>query len=75
MGQEKHENNSCCFPFGNNFLTLFALMALDDEYSRNQEELADEEDDDFVTDEGDEFENNEDIEDEEDYGAFTEDDN
>ena len=74
MGTKQRDNNGCFFPFGNNFLTLFGLMVLDDEVRRNQEEIAYEEDDDFVTDEAGEFENDEDIEDENEDDAFDEDD-
>jgi hypothetical protein len=41
------DKNSCLYPFGNNYLTLFALMVLDDEDRRrmegNSEEQAQEE--------------------------------
>ena len=66
MGTKQRDNNGCFFPFGNNFLTLFGLMVLDDEDRRNREALADGEDDDCLTDEDGEFENYEDIEDEDD---------
>ena len=57
MGTNQHKNDSCLFPFGNNFMTLFALMVLDEEKRRKQEELDDDEDDGFVTGEDNDPEN------------------
>ena len=46
MGPKHHENNGCLPSFGNNFLTLFGLMLLDDEARRISAEMDEEEDQD-----------------------------
>ena len=43
MGPKQHDNNGCLFPFGNNFLTLFGLMVLDEEERNRRAEMAEEE--------------------------------
>jgi len=55
MGPKHHDNNGCLFPFGNNFLTLFGLMVLDDEERKRRAEMLEEEDpEDEVLDMGEE---------------------
>jgi hypothetical protein len=44
MGPKHHENNGCLPSFGNNFLTLFGLMVIDDEERRIRAEMAEDED-------------------------------
>jgi hypothetical protein len=44
MGSKHHENNGCLPTFGNNFLTLFGLMLLDDEERSIRAEMDEEED-------------------------------
>ena len=44
MGPKHHENNGCLPTFGNNFLTLFGLMVLDDEERKRRAEMLEEED-------------------------------
>ena len=44
MGLKHHENNGCLPTFGNNFLTLFGLMVLDDEDRKRRAEMLEEED-------------------------------
>jgi hypothetical protein len=46
MGSKQHANNGCGPSFGNNFLTLFGLMLLDDEALRIGAEMDEEEDQD-----------------------------
>ena len=46
MGNDYSDNSGCLFPFGDDFLPLFALLVLNQEERRRREQELEEEDED-----------------------------
>lgn len=49
-GNDRNQNSGCLFPFGGNFLPLFALLVLDDEERKRRARELEEEEEDSIND-------------------------